>query len=42
MWNNQKQQKVINGHKNPDDSHNYHDENHDDVEFDQGNSKSST
>ena len=24
-------QKVINGHKNPNDSHNYHDENHDEI-----------
>ena len=35
-------QKVIKGHKNPDDSHNYHDENHDDIELYQGNSKRST
>ena len=25
--------KVINGHKNPNDSHNYHDENHVEIEF---------
>ena len=35
-------QKVINGHKNPNDSHNYHDENHDEIEFYQGNSDRST
>ena len=28
-------QKVIDGHKNPNDSHNYHDENHDGIQFDQ-------
>ena len=31
-------QKVKNGHKNPNNSHNYHDENHDEIEFYQGNS----
>ena len=30
--------KVINGHKNPSDIHNYHDENHNEIEFDLGNS----
>ena len=35
-------QKVINGHKNPSDSHNYHDENHDGIEFYLGNSDRST
>ena len=25
--------KVINGHKNPNDCHNYHNENHDEIEF---------
>ena len=35
-------QKVINGHKNPSDSHNYHDENHDEIEFYLGNSDGST
>ena len=30
-------QEVINGHKNPRDSHNYHDENHDEIEFYLGN-----
>ena len=25
----------MNDHKNPNDSHNYHDENHDEIEFDQ-------
>ena len=28
--------------KHPDDSHNYHDENHDEIEFYQGNNKRST
>ena len=37
-----KYQKVINGHKNPSDSHNYPDENHDKIEFYLGNSDSST
>ena len=35
-------EKVINGHKNPSDSHNYHDENHDKIEFYLGNSDRST
>ena len=35
-------QKIINGHKNPSDGHNYHDENHDEIEFYLGNSDSST
>ena len=35
-------QKVKNGHKNPNNSHNYHDENHDEIEFYRGNSKKST
>ena len=35
-------QKVINGHKDPVDSHNYHDENHDEIEFYLGNSDRST
>ena len=35
-------QKVINGHKNPSDGHNYHDENHDEIEFYLGNSDRST
>ena len=35
-------QKVKNGHKNPNNSHNYHGENHDEIEFYQGNSKRST
>ena len=26
----------MNGHKNPNDSHNYNDENHDEIEFYQG------
>ena len=30
-------QKVINGHKNPNDSHSYHDESHDEIELYQGN-----
>ena len=30
--------KVKNCHKNPNNSHNYHDENHDEIEFYQGNS----
>ena len=34
--------KVMNGHKNPNDSHNYHDENHDEIEFYQGNGNRST
>ena len=32
----------MNSHKNPNDSHNYHDENHDEIEFYQGNSNRST
>ena len=32
-------QKVKNGHKNLNISHNYHDENHDELEFYQGNNK---
>ena len=32
----------MNGHKNPNYSHNYHDENHDEIEFYQGNSNKST
>ena len=32
----------MNGHKNPNDSHNYHDENHDEIEFCQWNSKRSS
>ena len=35
-------QKVINGHKNPSDIHNYHDENHDEIKFYLGNSYRST
>ena len=35
-------QKVINSHKNPSDSHNYHDWNHDEIEFYLGNSDRST
>ena len=35
-------QKIINGHKNPNESNNYHDENHDEIEFYQGNSNRST
>ena len=35
-------QKVINGHKNPSDSQNYHDENHYEIEFYLGNSDRST
>ena len=35
-------QKLKNGHKDPNDSHNYHDENHCGIEFYQGNSKRST
>ena len=34
--------KVINGHKNPSNSHNYHDENHDEIEFYLENSDRST
>ena len=30
------------GHKNPNNSHNYHDENHDEMEFFQGNNKRGT
>ena len=30
------------GHKNSNDSHNYHDENNDEIEFYQGNSNMST
>ena len=37
-----KVQKVMIGHKNPNDCHNYHDENHDEIEFCQGNSNRST
>ena len=33
--------KVMNGHKNPNIGHNYHDENHDKIEFYQGNSNRS-
>ena len=32
-------QSEKNGHKNPNNSHNYHDENHDEIEFYQGSSK---
>ena len=39
---NRAEQKVINGHKNPSDSHNYHDENHDEIEFYLGNIDRST
>ena len=35
-------QNVTNDHTNPNDSHNYHDENHDEIEHYQGNSKRST
>ena len=35
-------QKAINGHKNPSDSHNYHDENHDEIELYLGNRDRST
>ena len=35
-------QKVINGHKNPSDSHNYHGESHDEIEFYLGNNDRST
>ena len=35
-------QKVKNGHKNPNNSHKYDDENHDEIEFHQGNSYRST
>ena len=35
-------QNVINGHKNPNNSHNYHDENHDEIELYQRNSDRST
>ena len=35
-------QKVINGHKNPFDIHNYHHENHDEMKFYLGNSDRST
>ena len=34
--------KVINGQKISNDSHNYHDENHDEIEFYLGNSDRST
>ena len=34
-------QKVLYGHKNPNDNHNYHDENHVEIEFFQGNSNRS-
>ena len=33
---------VINGHKKPNDGHNYHDENHDEIEFYRENSDRST
>ena len=33
---------VINGHKNPNDNHNYHDENHYEIEFYLENSDRST
>ena len=32
----------MNGHKNPNDIHSYHDENHDEIEFHQVNSNRST
>ena len=32
-------QKVKNGHKNPNNSRNYHDENYDEIELYQGNNK---
>ena len=32
----------MNGHKNPNDSQDYHDENHDEMKFYQGNGNSST
>ena len=35
-------QKVINDHKNPSDNHNYHNQNHDEIEFYLGNSDRST
>ena len=35
-------QKVIKCHKSPNDSHNYHDENHDEIEFYLGNSNRTT
>ena len=35
-------QKVTNDHKDPNVSHNYHDENHDELEFYLGNSDRST
>ena len=35
-------QKVNNGYKNPNNSHKYGDENHDEIEFYWGNSKKST
>ena len=35
-------QNVNNGHRNPKNSHKYHDENHDEIELYQGNSKRST
>ena len=35
-------QKVKNGHKIPNNCHNYHDENHYEIEFYQGNSNRST
>ena len=34
--------KVINGHTNPNYRHNYHDENHDEIEIYQGNGDRST
>ena len=34
--------KVKKGHKNPNDSHKYDDENHDEIEFHQGKSNRST
>ena len=35
-------QNEKNGHTNPNDSHNYHDENHDEIELCQGNSQMRT
>ena len=34
--------KLLNCHTNPNDSHNYHDKNHDEIELYQGNSNRST
>ena len=42
LWKESVDQKVIHGHKNPNDSDNYHDENHDEIEFYLGNSDRST